>query len=122
MGIYQSPIGLSYSNDGKRTRNTNIFPIVLRPYTANFDAVINAINYLIPLEKGVIMEIHGKLIIVLVFTIYYTGDMPQQDKNSGIAGLNSLKFCRFYYISLKYIINKQDAIYEISREMNRFYY
>ena len=70
------PVGLSYSNDGKRVRNINIFPIVLRLYITNFDTVVNTINCFIPLEKGVIMEIHGKPIIVLVFTMYYIRDIP----------------------------------------------
>ena len=67
-------VGLSY-NGSKWVRNINIFLIVLRLYIANFDVIINTIGYLIPLEKGIIIDIYSKLIIVLVFTIYYTGDI-----------------------------------------------
>ena len=77
IGMYQSPTGLSYNNNSKRTRNANIFPIVLGPHAANFDTVVNTIRCLIPLEKGVIIEIYSKLIIVSIFTICYTSDMPQ---------------------------------------------
>ena len=76
IGMYQSPAGLSYRNKGKRIKNANIFPMVLRLYIANFNTIINAIGCLISFEKGVMMEIYGKLIIVLVFTMCYTSDMP----------------------------------------------
>ena len=75
MGMYQSPTGLLYNNNGKCIRNTNIFLIVLGPYVTNFDAVVNAIGYFILFEKGVMIEIYGKLIIVLVFIMCYTRDM-----------------------------------------------
>ncbi|KAK1779337.1 hypothetical protein QBC45DRAFT_326326, partial [Copromyces sp. CBS 386.78] len=70
IGIYQSPASLSYA------RNTNIFPIILRPYTANFDTIINVIGCLIPLDQGVIIEIYRKPILISVFTMYYIGNIP----------------------------------------------
>ena len=48
MGMYQSPASLSFANS--RTRNTNIFLIVLGPYISNFDDVVKRLNYLIPLD------------------------------------------------------------------------
>ena len=78
IGIYQIPAGLLYSHSSnKRVKNANIFPIILGLHTTNFDAIINAIGYLILLDKGIIIEIQGRPIVVSVFTIYYIGDMPQ---------------------------------------------
>ncbi|KAK1783191.1 hypothetical protein QBC45DRAFT_316555, partial [Copromyces sp. CBS 386.78] len=56
--------------------NSNIFPVVLNLYTSNFDAVINIISYLIPLNKRIIMNIKSKPTIIFIYIIYYTSNIP----------------------------------------------
>ncbi|KHE78377.1 hypothetical protein GE21DRAFT_1223544, partial [Neurospora crassa] len=72
---YQSPARLPYNT---RIRNINIFPIVLGPYTLNFNNIIKALRYLILLNKGtIIISIKGRPTLILVFTLYYTSDILQ---------------------------------------------
>ncbi|KAM7201547.1 hypothetical protein V8F20_004775 [Naviculisporaceae sp. PSN 640] len=107
MGMYQIPAGLESKNRG---RHANIFPMVLGPHATNFDAVIEALGCLLPLDKGIMMEINGVETFVSVFTMCYTGDMPQQDKNTGTLGPTALKFCRFCYIGPTHVINEKDVL------------
>lgn len=87
IGMYQLPASLLYSSNSKgkkgkgkgksnkQGRNANIFPIILRPHTINFNAIINTIGYFILLDQGIIIEIYRKPTLVLIFTIYYIRDI-----------------------------------------------
>ncbi|KAK3402708.1 hypothetical protein B0T20DRAFT_342426, partial [Sordaria brevicollis] len=74
MGVYQSPAGLPFKI---RARNANIFPITLGPHTSNFNDIVKALGCIMPLEKGIVMQVNGRSILVSIFTICYTGDIPQ---------------------------------------------
>lgn len=102
MGMYQVP-ALPTKH---RINRGNIFPFVLGPHGSNFDDVVDAIQCLVPLDKGIMMEINGKQTLVSVFTMCYTADMPQQDKNTGTKGPTGLKFCRFYFMGQQHVVDQ----------------
>ncbi|KAL0473977.1 hypothetical protein QR685DRAFT_435289, partial [Neurospora intermedia] len=78
IGIYQSLAGLSFGNS--RTRNTDIFLLVLSPHTSNFDNIIKYLNRLIPLNQGIVIrKIYSRPTIVSAFTLYHTRDILQQN-------------------------------------------
>ena len=98
MGVYVVPAGLS-END--RTREANFFPIALGPHGSDFGDVVKALQSMRYLDEGTEAFIHGKQHRLCVFTMCYTGDMPQQAENSGFKHPRGHKFCRFCFIGSK---------------------
>ena len=98
MGIYNIPAGMTFE---ERSRNVNVFPITLGPHGSNDEDVLEAIQSLIPLDQGVMVDISGTETLLCVYTIAFLGDMLQQNKNSGIKGPGANCSCRFCTIKAK---------------------
>ncbi|KAI1753016.1 hypothetical protein F4782DRAFT_95579 [Xylaria castorea] len=99
VGLYAIPAAL---NGEERNRPTNIFPITLSPHGSNFDDAIKALQSLGDVDGGVPVTMDGdNNVIMVVPTLCYIGDMPQQDKNAGFRGPKANKFCRFCHIGQK---------------------
>ena len=96
MGMYCNFGSLSFQ---ERTRRANVVPITLGPHGSNFADVVDALKSLRPLDAGVEVELQpGKKILLCAFTMAYTGDMPQQQKNSGMKTQRANCGCRFCFI------------------------
>ena len=95
MGFYQTPGALSFSD---RNRRANVLPITLGPHGSNFEDVVDALKQFKLLDKGMDVDINGKTTHMCVFTLCYTGDMPQQQENSGFKTQRAIRGCRFCFI------------------------
>ena len=49
------------------------------------------------LDSGTELKVEGKKKWVYAFTFFFTGDMPQQQENSGMMKQNATYECRFCY-------------------------
>ena len=65
---------------------------------------------LIPLDKGMELDINGEKKIVLAYIMAFTGDMPQQNKNSGFKEQSAKKGCRSCLITAD---NRGDLDFDI---------
>lgn len=97
-GFYMTPAGLS---EDDRSREANVFPVILGPHGSKFGDVVSALQTLRYLDEGVQAEINGQTVRMCVFTMCYTGDMPQQAENCGFKGPRANKFCRFCHFGAK---------------------
>jgi hypothetical protein len=95
IGVYAIVAGLIAED---RNRQANVFPLTLSPHGSNFDDTVKSLQSLGALDRGVRASIKGSVRTLVVPTLCYIGDMPQQDKNSGFRGPKAHKFCRFCYI------------------------
>ncbi|KAF7532596.1 hypothetical protein G7054_g7828 [Neopestalotiopsis clavispora] len=95
MGIYITPAGLSST---ERNRPGNIFPLALGPHASEFSDVLKALKTLKYLDGGQVMDVNDKSVIVCAFPLCFTGDMPQENENSGFKGPRAKKYCRFCII------------------------
>lgn len=105
----------------ERTRRTNVYLVIVSPYSSNIEAVVRAIRLIIrALDNGELLNIPGQeeLAIVCVYTAFYIGDMPQQQENSRIKSQNTTYSCRSYII---YKDQRTDLQYDII-QYRRFYY
>lgn len=76
----------------ERARRANVLPFTLGPHGSNFSDVIAAVQPLLSsLDKGQILKVNGREAFVCAFTLYYVGDMPQQQGNSGLCLCEPLK-------------------------------
>lgn len=91
MGLYCTPAGLKEEDRG---RAINLFPIALGPHGSDFRDVIKGLRTMADLDRGVVTDINGEDTRICVFTLCYTGDMPQQAENAGFKGPRANKFCR----------------------------
>ena len=73
-------------------------PITIGPYGSNFKDVISALKCLRALDAGIEVEIRGQKVMLVAFSMCYLGDMPQQQKNSGMKSQKAKCGCRFCYI------------------------
>ncbi len=71
MGMYLIFAAFAYR---ERTRRANVLPLTLGPHGSNFSDVIEAMQSLAVLEKGLMVQINGKDVFL---TALYIGDMPQ---------------------------------------------
>ena len=94
MGFYSILAGLSES---ERKRPGSIFPIVLGPHASEFGDVINPLRTIEHLNRGMEMEVNGKMVRLCAYTMCYIGDIPQMAENSGLKGPRAKKFCRCCY-------------------------
>lgn len=96
MGIYFIIAALSAR---ERDRRANVFPLTLGPHGSNFADVVEAIKLLAMLDRGIEVHIPGAGKVLLVaFTMAFLGDMPQQQKNSGMKTQRANLSCRMCYI------------------------
>jgi hypothetical protein len=61
--------------------------------------VIGCLKSLSHLDRGVEVQIGNDKVLLCAFTMAYTGDMPQQQENSGYKSQNAKLGCRFCFIS-----------------------
>jgi hypothetical protein len=100
MGMYFNFGSLSFQ---ERTRRANVVPLTLGPHGSNFSDVVDALKSLRPLDAGVEVELHpGEKILLCAFTMAYIGDMPQQQKNSGMKTQRANCGCRFCFVASDY--------------------
>jgi hypothetical protein len=95
IGVYAIVAGLTAED---QNRQANVFPLTLSPHGSNFDDTVKSFGSLGALDRGLRACINGNERTLVVPTLCYVGDMPQQDKNSGFRGPKAHKFCRFCYI------------------------
>jgi hypothetical protein len=95
MGFYQTPGALSFND---RNRMANVLPITLGPHGSNFEDVVDALKQFKLLNKGVVVDINSETTHMSVFTLCYTGDMPQQQENSGFKTQRAIRGCRLCFI------------------------
>ena len=97
MGMY---LMIAAFSSRERYRRTNVFPLTLGPHGSNFPDVIEALGGMMQqLDRGLTLSINGLETFVCVFTMAYTGDMPQQQENSGFLSQNATFGCQFYEVS-----------------------
>jgi len=96
VGMYVTPASFSAVD---RKRRANTFPLLVSPHGSIFEEVVDTLRSLIPLDRGVTVEINTSTnALMSVFTLCYTGDFPQQNSNAGCLHPSAAKFCRFCYI------------------------
>ena len=96
MGMYFIFAALSFQECARRA---NVVPITLGPHGSNFADVVDALKSLRPLDAGVEVELRpGESVLLCAFTMAYIGDMPQQQKNSGMKTQRANCGCRFCFI------------------------
>src|SRR4029077_19371755 len=95
IGVYAIFAGLSFQ---ERARRANVLPLTLGPQGSSFADVVDALKPgLIPLDRGVETEINGETVRLCAFTHAFTGDMPQQQKNSMTKTQRGNLGCRFCF-------------------------
>lgn len=97
MGFYFIFAGLSFH---ERARRANVLPFTLGPHGSNFSDVLMAIRCLAALERGIEVQLPGipGTVILVAYTLAFIGDMPQQQKNSGMKTQRALLGCRMCFI------------------------
>ena len=97
MGMYFILAGLPFH---ERARRANVFPFTIGPHGSNFSDVVDGVRSLATLDRGVEVEIPGMgKVMLLAFPIAFIGDMPQQQKNSGMKTQRVYLGCRFCHIN-----------------------
>ncbi|KAI0192419.1 hypothetical protein F4808DRAFT_475793 [Astrocystis sublimbata] len=81
MGVYIIIIALP---KGEHGRQINIFPLTFGPHGSNFTDVMKALEPMKALDK----------VLLCAPVLAFTGDMPQQQANSGMLGVTANKGCR----------------------------
>jgi hypothetical protein len=118
MGFYFIPAGLPFQ---ERTRRTNVIPFTLGPHGTNMANVVEAIGpCLRPLDRGEFITLPGddSETMVCAFTLFYIGDMPQQQENSGMLSVAATYGCRFCYVAST---DRSDLNFDIV-ERGRFHF
>lgn len=86
----------------ERTRRTNVLALTLGPHGSNIEAVVRAIGPLLrQLDDGQLLNIprRDEPVFVCAYTVFYIGDMLQQQENSGIKSQNANRGCRSCFVS-----------------------
>ena len=97
MGMYFILAGLPFH---ERARRANVFPFTIGPHGSNFSDVVDGVRSLATLDRGVEVEIPGMgKVMLLAFPIAFIGDMPQQQKNSGMKTQRAHLGCRFCHVN-----------------------
>ncbi|ELR04371.1 hypothetical protein GMDG_06740 [Pseudogymnoascus destructans 20631-21] len=96
--MYRSLTGVYFSLASQtlraRMHRANVFVLTLGPHGASTDEVLSFIVDLSKLDRGMVLTINGEEKAVLAFPIFFAGDMPQQNHNSGVKNQNAGKGCR----------------------------
>ncbi|KAK3366532.1 hypothetical protein B0H63DRAFT_405406 [Podospora didyma] len=90
VGYYVTPASFSAQD---RRRRMNTFPLFLSPHGFVWEEVVDTLWSLIPLDKGIEVDIGGQKTLLCVFMLCYIGDMPQQNANSGTLRPRASKYC-----------------------------
>ncbi|KAI9688924.1 MAG: hypothetical protein M1820_010214 [Bogoriella megaspora] len=91
-GIY---LTLASMTERQRTRRLNTFALTLGPYASEFGDVINALGSLRAVDRGTTLQLENEAETRFCAPVLcYTGDMPQQLKNSGFMGPTATLSCR----------------------------
>ncbi|EAQ82920.1 hypothetical protein CHGG_10738 [Chaetomium globosum CBS 148.51] len=91
MGCYLQIAAMPRS---EHTRQINVLPVTLGPHGANFDDVMKALAPLKALDQGITVAINGVETLLCAPIIAFTGDMPQQQDNSGCLSVAANLGCR----------------------------
>ncbi|KAH6613526.1 hypothetical protein F5144DRAFT_654050 [Chaetomium tenue] len=91
MGCYLQIAAMPRS---EHTRQINVLPVTLGPHGANFDDVMKALAPLKALDQGITVVINGVETLLCAPIIAFTGDMPQQQDNSGCLSVAANLGCR----------------------------
>ncbi|PYH93074.1 hypothetical protein BO71DRAFT_286188, partial [Aspergillus ellipticus CBS 707.79] len=98
-GFYMTPAGLSYR---ERCLQANLFILTLAPHAAELSNTVSTFEEdLSILGKGFYSKLHGQQTIITATVMAFTGDIPQQAKNSSALGYQSHLGYRSCYISSK---------------------
>ena len=93
--FYLIPACLDY---GERRKLANVFTLILGPYGAKIDDVVEALAKPIQnLDRGMELNIDGNMEKVCAFGITFLGDMPQQVDNGGFMRHTAQRGCRTCY-------------------------
>ncbi|KAI5839594.1 hypothetical protein DFP73DRAFT_598577 [Morchella snyderi] len=92
-GMYVTPAGLSYR---ERERLFNLFVLMIGPFGANEQEMAACLRSdSVNIGGGCAMRLYsGELVLVTAFPLLFTGDMPQQNQNSGVKSHNAEYGCR----------------------------
>ncbi|KAK3896610.1 hypothetical protein C8A05DRAFT_39840, partial [Staphylotrichum tortipilum] len=91
MGCYLQIAAMPRS---EHTRQINVLPVTLGPHGASFNDVMKALAPLKALDQGITVDINGIATMLCAPIIAFTGDMPQQQDNSGCLGVAANLGCR----------------------------
>ncbi|KAJ8132205.1 hypothetical protein O1611_g1419 [Lasiodiplodia mahajangana] len=91
MGVY---IEIAALPKDEHARQINVFPLTLGPHGSNFTDVIKALEPMKALDKGLVVQVNGQEVVLCAPVLAFTGDMPQQQVNSGALGVTANKGCR----------------------------
>lgn len=80
MGVYLQPVAMPKA---EHTRQANVYPLTLGPHASNFEDVTKAVAPMRILERGMSVVINGEETMVCTPILALTGDMVQQNQNSG---------------------------------------
>lgn len=97
-GVYMSLAGMSQK---MRNRRVNVFPLTLGPHGSKIGDVLAAIVNLQVLDKGTDILLYGEQVWASAFVHCFTGNMPQQNKNSGMKNQNANRGCRYCFVPAK---------------------
>lgn len=75
-------------------RQFNALPLTLGPHGSNFQEVMHAVEPLRALDRGLVAKVDGKDKLVCAPILALTGDMVQQQENSGCLGVSVNSGCR----------------------------
>lgn len=78
----------------EHTRQINVLPVTLGPHGANLEDVMKALMPLKALDRGTVVDVNGVQTLLCAPIIAFTGDMPQQQDNSGCLGVVANFGCR----------------------------
>jgi len=95
-GLYIQPANL---DEPARFTMQNIFVLMLVPFGGNESEITQYLHdETVPLAQGLEMTLlTGEQVILTVFPICITGDMPQQNSNSGMMSYKSKMGCRYCF-------------------------
>lgn len=98
MGFYFVNASL---NHVERARRANVTPLTLGPHGSSMGDVVDALGPRISqFEAGNTITLHtGETVTVFAFTFAFTGDMVQQQKNSGFMSFKAIYGCRHCFIT-----------------------
>ena len=91
MGCYLQIAAMPRS---EHTRQINVLPVTLGPHGANMHDVMKALAPLRALDRGIAVDTNGERTTLCAPIFALTGDMPQQQQNSGCLSVAANPSCR----------------------------
>lgn len=120
MGVYMQSVAMPKA---EHTRQANVFPLTLGPHASNFEDVAKAVAPMRFLESGMSTVINGQETTVCTPVLALTGDMVQQNQNSGCLSVAANIGCRSCTVpsaergNLEYdVVDNQRSHYEVTRQ------